>query len=164
MHAAISLAITSLAAIDFGGNPDFELGLNYLTLAAEMGYREHQALFLRLYRTFGYDVPPDCLPKLGNWLSEAAATGSMTAAEDLKLYRYETEHTVAIQLLRTRYCGIGQETFEYDEHAFEALLSSSKAVCREYISSEFVDMKKQGRDWSGYLLRLAVVVMESLFL
>jgi len=155
MGAAISLAITSLSDDDFGGNPDIELGLKYVTEAAKMGYREHQALILRLYKTFDYDFPSELTPKVGDWLLQAAATGSMTAAEDLKLYGYETEYNAAMLLLRTRYCGIGDETFDYDEGVAAALLSPSKDICRNYISAEYGEMKEKGRDWSGYLLRLA---------
>ena len=152
--AAISLAITSLSGDDFGGKPDIILGLKYVTESAKMGYREHQALILRLYKTFDYDFPSELTPKVGDWLLQAAATGSMTAAEDLKLYGYETEYNAAMLLLRTRYCGIGYETFDYDEGVAAALLSPSKDICRNYISAEYGEMKKKSRDWSGYL-RLA---------
>jgi len=68
-------------------------------------------------------VPDSVAPRIVDWLVNAAATGSMTALEDLREHGYLDEAEKAIKLLSTRYCGVGEEIFEYEQEASEALQS-----------------------------------------
>jgi len=91
-----------LAPDDFGIDQDVDKGLSCLAKTAEAGEQEAQALLPRLYNTFGRDVPQYLQPFLGQWLAATAATGSLTAMEDLARYGLELESKEAKAQLRTR--------------------------------------------------------------
>lgn len=81
----------------------FIRGLQCLVLAAELASNEHQALALRFHEAFGRSLPDSVTPRIVDWLFNAAATGSMTALEDLREHGYHDEAERAIKLLSTRY-------------------------------------------------------------
>lgn len=154
VEAAIALAMTNLASDDFGLVPNIDRGLNFLVLAAELGSREHRALALRMHEAFDRQIPESLASKSLGWLMEAAAKGSMTAAEDLKEHGHDSELQTALGLLQSRYCGTGEEIFRYDEEAAEALSTQDEAKCRDYLTAQTREARDNGRDYSGYLLRL----------
>lgn len=155
LGASVALAMTNLASDDFGVTPDINRGLKYLIFAAELGSRAYQALVLRMHEAFNRPVPDSVRPKIREWLLQAAATGSMTALEDLRQHRYDDEVHSALHLLQTRYCGIGEEIFEYDVQAVDCLSSPERNICHDYIAAQIKEGQDIGQDWSGYLLRVA---------
>lgn len=153
MEAAIALAMTNLASDDFGLVPNVDRGLYFLVLAAELGSRNHRALALRMHEAFDRQMPESLVSKSLGWLMEAAADGSMTAAEDLKEHGHDSELQTALALLQSRYCGTGEEIFGYNEAA-EALSTQDEAKCREYLTAQSKEARDTGQDYSGYLLGL----------
>src|SRR5438552_3977820 len=96
-----------LGSDDFGLPHDVAQGLHYLTISAQSGSREDQALILRMHHAFDREVPEEVRPFIGEWLLGAGATGSMTALEDLAELGFQKELSEASRLLKTRYCGVG---------------------------------------------------------
>ena len=155
IEAAIALATIHLGYYDFGMTPDAELALSYLVRSAEMGYREHQGLVYRMFLAYHRDLPKSLEAKLGAWLLNAAKTGSMTAMEDLGELGYTDELCEARDLLNRRYCGYGEEVFEYDADAYNALTQSSDEKCKQYLLDEISQAETSRNNLKEYHLRLA---------
>ena len=153
--AAYALTLMNLSADYFGLIPNVDRGLNYLVLRAMLGSLECGAWVLRLHEAFGRQIPDSLKTRVVEWLVDAAATGSMTAIEDLREHDYTAELQTAVHQLRTRYCGIGDEIFGYSEEVAETLVRSSKESCHTFISTQMQEGRDAGQDISGYLLRLA---------
>ena len=155
LSAAYILAMMNLMSDDFQGELDVDEGLRYLILAAEFGSRQEQALVLRFHHAFGRAIPQCVNDKVADWLLEAAKTGSMSALEDLQEHGYHSYYEEALSVLQTRYGGVGEDVFGYDQEACDALASSDREKCRLYISAQITEGEALGKDWSGYHLRLA---------
>jgi hypothetical protein len=149
LDAAIALTMTNLASDGFG-------------LATELGSREYQALALRFHEAFGRSMPGSVASRVVDWLPEAAATGSMTALEDLREHGYHDEAERSRALLQTRYCGVGQELFEYEPDATEALQTMNETEVSAYLEAQLKEGRDVGQNISGYLLRLASAYGSSL--
>jgi ankyrin repeat protein len=144
-----------LAPDEFGIEQNVEKGLLFLTKSAEAGHQEDQALVLRLHRVFGRDVPRNLHSLQAQWLTEAAATGSLTAMEDLAHFRFEAELEDAKARLKGRYCGIGEEVFEFEDEASQALRDPFSDLGRSYLGAELEAGRNLGQDLRGYFLRLS---------
>jgi hypothetical protein len=138
-----------LGSDDFGLSLDIDQGLQYLTMSAKSGSREDQALVLRIYRTFSRELPDEIRTLVSDWLLSAGATGSMTALEDMVEFGYQKELLEALRLLKTRYCGTGEEVFEFEEEAVVALIDSYDTKGREYIVEELERGRARGKDLRG---------------
>ena len=154
-EAAIALTMTNLASDDFGLPLDIDRGLQSLIIAAELGSVAYQALVLRFHEAFDRPIPISVASKIVGWLSEAAATGSMTALEDMQEHGYHDDAKKSLRLLQTRYCGVGVEMFEDDDEADEILQCTNETDISGYIEKELKIGKAAGQDISGYLLRIA---------
>jgi ankyrin repeat protein len=144
-----------LAPDEFRIEQNVEKGLLFLAKSAEAGHQEDQALVLRLHRVFGRDVPPHLHSLQAQWLTKAAATGSLTAMEDLTNFRFEAELQDAKARLRGRYCGIGEEVFEFEDEAFQALRDPFSDLGRSYLEAELEAGRNLDQDLRGYFLRLS---------
>jgi ankyrin repeat protein len=154
-QAAFMLSRMYLAPDDFGLHLDIEKGLRYLILSAERGSRECQALVLRWHHAFSRPVPTRIEQLIRPWLLSAGSTGSLTALEDMKRFGYNEELAEASKLLKTRYCGVGYEIFEYEEEAVVALTDQFRTAGKQYIDKEIVEGNLRDKDLRGYLLRLS---------
>lgn len=155
MEAASILWRMHLGADDLGIGQDVDKGLHFLTKCAEDGCEEEQALILRLHHAFGRDVPHYLQPLLPGWLAGAAATGSLTAMEDLARFGFESELQEAKANLRGRYCGFGHEVFEYEQEAFNVLQDPLGDGGRSYLHAELLTGRVDDNDLRGYFLRLS---------
>jgi ankyrin repeat protein len=153
--ATFILSRMYLAPDDFGLQLDVEKGLRYLVLSAEGGSRECQALVFRWHHAFARQVPAEIEPLIKPWLYSATSTGSLTALEDMKKLGYNEELADTLKPLKTRYCGVGYEIFEYEEEAEVALIKQFETIGHKYIDKEIAEAELQDTDSRGYLLRLS---------
>ena len=107
-----------------------------------------------MYDAFGLDLPPDLLEVVKTWLSNTGATGSLTAMEDMAEFGFTSELSTASAALRTRYCGIGYELFEYDEEAFKAIVNGTDKECKRYLLDEINQAETPNSNLKEYHLRL----------
>jgi hypothetical protein len=155
IQAACALTMTNLASDHFGLAMEIDHGLQSLIIAADLGSVPYQALVLRFHEAFGRPIPESVKDKIEGWLCAAAATGSLTALEDRRVHGYIDSANESLRLLQTRYCGVGEEIFEYDAETDRILQSSNETEVLSYIKKEIKIGQDAGQDISGYLLRIA---------
>lgn len=153
--AAALLARMYLGSDSFGLQQDVGKGLKYLVQAAMAGSREDCALVLRLHHAFGQEVPPEAQPNISQWLLDAGARGSMTALEDMERFALTDQWSSARFELRTRFCGFGDEIFDWEEGSATAMSNPFMSKGISYIHSQLELGNKHSQDLRGYLLRVA---------
>ncbi|KAL8791975.1 MAG: hypothetical protein Q9195_005464 [Heterodermia aff. obscurata] len=149
------LATIYLGYYDYGLVENRERALQSVLRSAYGGNAEHQAIVLRVHHAFGLGLPPDLLGVVKLWLLNAGATGSLTAMEDMAEFGFASELSTASAALRTRYCGIGHEIFDYDEETFETIVNGTEDECKGYILDEINQAETPNSNLKEYHLRLA---------
>ncbi|KAI9706668.1 MAG: hypothetical protein M1836_003677 [Candelina mexicana] len=154
LEAIYVLVTIYLGYYDFGLVENREQALQSVLRSAYAGNTEHQAIVLRVHHAFGLDLPLGLLEFVKTWLLNTGATGSLTAMEDMAEFGFTSELSTASAALRTRYCGIGYEIFDYDEEAFQAIVNGTEDECKRYILDEINQAETPNSNLKEYHLRL----------